>query len=255
MNKLSIIAITAIVFIAQPGFTMTGREIMEKSNALPEPKTVKSAADMTIHKGSMVMKRQILLTGMKFGENDKVLVKIRELPSGNITRVLTHTKKGAEDLQWLKLANGRIKRIASGDRSGAFANSHLFYEDLQSRDINDYTYTLLGEEKVEGLECYKIKAIPKPGKSVYDRADFFVIKSGEFMYFVARIDIYYKDYLYKRLVNYEIKNTSGIITPYRAVMYRLNKKGKNLGRTTVEIRKIMYNSSGISDSIFNRNSL
>ncbi|MCX8124389.1 MAG: outer membrane lipoprotein-sorting protein [Spirochaetes bacterium] len=236
-------------------YALTGREIMEKSDALPEPKTAISKASMVIYKGGDTLQRTIELMAMKVGQNEKVLAVVKEEPSGDITKVLTHTHRGGEDLQWVKMPNGKVKRISSGDRSGAFVNSHIFYEDLRSRNIDDYEYTLLGEETIEGYQCYKIEAKPKPGKSIYDKAIFFIIKSGEFQYFAVRIDIFYDGYLYKRLINYNLKKVDGIITPYKAVMYRVDKNGQNLGRTEVFVTNVQYNNPAIKEDMFNQGKL
>ncbi len=236
-------------------YALTGREIMEKSDALPEPRTAISKATMVIYKGGDTLTRTIEMMAMKVGKNEKVLAVVKEEPSGDITKVLTHTNKTGEDLQWVKMPNGKVKRISSGDRSGAFVNSHIFYEDLRSRNIDDYDYTLLGEETVEGYPCYKIEAKPKPGKSIYDKALFFIIKSGEFQYFAVRIDIFYDGFLYKRLINYDLKKVYGIITPYKAVMYRLDKNGQNLGKTEVSISNLQYNNPAINEGMFNQGKL
>lgn len=245
----------AMIICASLAYAMTAKEIMEKSDGLPHPNTARSKAQMTILKGGDTLKRSIELTAMKSGKNDKILATITEEPGGDVTRVLTHTNSGAEDLQWLKMPNGKVKRITSGDRSGSFVNSHIFYEDLRSRNIADFDYKLLGEETVENYQCYKIEAAPKPGKSVYDKAVFFVIKSGEFQYFIIRADIFYDGYLYKRLINYDIKKVDGIITPHRSVMYRLDKTGKPLGNTEVRITALQYNNPKINDSMFNNSKL
>jgi hypothetical protein len=82
-----------------------------------------------------------------------------------------------------------------------------------------------------------------------------VIKSGEFQYFIVRADIFFDGYLYKRLINYDIKKVDGIITPYRAVMYRLDKSGKTLGNTEVKITALQYNNPKINDAMFNNSKL
>jgi hypothetical protein len=248
---------TAAVIIAGAAalFAMSAKEIMEKSDSLAQPQTARSKAEMTIYKGGDTLKRSIELLAMKAGNNDKILATITEQPSGDITKVLTHTNKGGEDLQWLKMPNGKVKRISSGDRSGSFVNSHIFYEDLRSRNLADYDYKLLGEEKVEGVQCYKIESTPKPGKSIYDKAVFYVIKDGEFQYFILKADIYYDGSLYKKLVNSGLKKVDGIITPYKAVMYRVDKKGGNLGRTELVINALQYNNKAINDSMFNNSKL
>ncbi len=255
MFKKTTITFALIVLFSVSLYAQTAFEIMSRSDNLPQPQNARSRAEMNVTKSGQVDKKTIEMMAIKSGKNDKVLATIKEEPSGDITKILTHTNKGSEDLQWLKMPNGRVKRITTADRSGAFVNSHLFYEDMRSRDINDSTYTILGEEKVGSFDCYKIEAVPKPGKSIYNKAVFFVIRSGEFQYFIVRADIFFDGYLYKRLVNYDIKMVNGIITPYRAVMYRIHRNGNTLGNTEIKIKAVQYNNPAVQDSFFNQGRL
>ncbi|MCP4133637.1 MAG: outer membrane lipoprotein-sorting protein [bacterium] len=251
MKKL-IITIIAVFLSSVSLPAMSGKDIMNKSNNLMQPNTAKSTAEMRIHKGGDVTKRKIKLKGIKVGDDNKIILNI--VKPFKMT-VLTHAFKAGDDHQWIKQTNGKVKRIASNDRSKPFVNSHFFFEDLRPRSIDDYTYVLSGNETVEGFSCYKVETIPKAGKSVYDKVIFYVIKDGNFAYFVVKADIYYKGYLYKQLTNYKIKKVKGIITPYTAVMQRLNKSGKKLGKTELKIKKVKYNSRKVKENMFNRNSL
>jgi len=232
---------------------ITGRDIMKKSENLRKPESVKSLAQMSIYKGGRLFNLlDIKLTGIKKGENEKVLLEIVR-PVKDRLKVLTHTSRGEDDLQWLKMKNGKIKPVKSAKkRSDSFANSHFFYEDLRSRDIDNYKYTLIpGIKNFSGHDCYVVKSVPQPGKSIYKKAVFYIIKSGEFKYFVAGADIYYKGYLYKRMTSNSIKKIKGIITPYESVMQRFDSNGKMLGRSVLRIKKIKYNSRSIKNSFFN----
>lgn len=74
------------------------------------------------------------------------------------------------DDQWLYLpALKRVKRISSRNKSGPFMGSEFSYEDLSSFEIEKYTFKLLGEEQVNGLDCYKIEQIPTDKYSGYTR--------------------------------------------------------------------------------------
>lgn len=235
-------------------FAYTAKEIMEKSDKLMKPQSVKAVAVMTIFRGGKIDETlDMKLWGKQYGDhNEKVLL---EIGSPRDMKVLTHSVKNGEDSQWVKMRDGRKKPIqGSSDRKKTFVGSHLFYEDLQSRDIKDYDYKMLGEEKFESMDCYKIEATPHAGKSVYEKAVFYVVKAGALANFVLRADIYYDGYLYKRLVNYDIKVVDGIITPHRSVMYRLQKDGAETGKTVVEIKSLKYNTP-VNESLFNPNSL
>ncbi|HPQ54577.1 MAG TPA: outer membrane lipoprotein-sorting protein [Spirochaetota bacterium] len=252
MMKHISVAAGVIVLSAGTLLAQTGREIMEKVDRLPQPSTVRSLATMTITKGGHTMIREISLKGIKAGPNEKVILSVT---SPFRLTVLTHTVRGGEDLQWLKQRNGTVKRIVTGDRNKPFVNSHIYYEDLRSRHLDDYTYRLLGSARVQQYDCWKVEAVPRPGKSVYDKAYFYIIKAGQLANFAVKAEIFYKGYLYKDVTNFNIKVPNGIITPYKAVMQRYNRSGSALGQTVVEIKRLQYNSSRITDAMFHRSKL
>jgi len=249
MFKRLILTMAAVFMCSSISFAMSGLDIMKKSEALTRPKTAKSTVEMTIYKGGDVTKRKLKMKAIDGKNSDRALL---EVVSPFKMKILTHTHKGREDQQWLKQKNGKIKKIISSDRKKPIINSHFFYEDLKSRDINDSNYKLAGNETVESFDCHKIIATPKKGKSVYKKAIIFVRKSD---YFIMRSDIFYKGYLYKRLINYDIRKINGILTPKKAIMYRLNKSGKKLGKTIIEIKKIKYNDPKITARDFNKSRL
>ena len=160
---------------------------------------------------------------------------------------MTHSFKKRDDDQWLKLSSGKVKRIAGSDKGKAFVNSHFFYEDLQSRDIDDYNYKYLGDAIINKQECYKVEAKRKVNKSkVYSKTIIYVRKSD---YFVVKIKFFKKGKLLKYLKNYKIVKIKGILTPLKVVMYQGNKKGK----TVLEMKRkdIKYNVR-ISSSKFSK---
>jgi outer membrane lipoprotein-sorting protein len=89
------------------------------------------------------------------------------------TALLTHSHAGADDDQWLYLpALKRVKRIASGNKSGPFVGSEFAYEDLSSQEVEDYKdYKLLREEACPGgdEQCWVVERIPVDKDSGYSR--------------------------------------------------------------------------------------
>lgn len=239
--------VAAFLFLAfcQSLFALTGREIVEKSDALPEPDTGKTSILMFIQKGGRVLEKEFQGIAKKF-PNDEERMLISFIRPTRI-KLLTHSHKNRDDDQWLRLSSGKIKRIAASDKDKPFVNSHFYYEDLQSRDIDDYSYKYLGDGKAAGSDCYKVESIKKKGRMVYDKTILYVRKSD---YFIVRIDLFRKGKLHKYLENYEIQKVKGILTPFRSVMYTADGKGK----TELRIKKVVYNRA-IRSSRFNKESL
>ena len=123
----------------------------------------------------------------------------------------------------------------------------MTYEDLESRDIDNYEYKALGEEKISGEACYKVEAIKKTGNKTYDKFNLYVRKS---VFFVSKIDFYQKGKLFKYLENKNIQKIDGIITPLNVVVTMAQENG----RTELNVEKVIYNTN-IDDSTFSKEAL
>jgi hypothetical protein len=86
------------------------------------------------------------------------------------TAFLNFSHVDKSDDQWLYLpALKRVKRISSRNKSGPFMGSEFAYEDLSSFEVGKYSFKLLAEETVNGIECYKVEQIPTDKNSGYTR--------------------------------------------------------------------------------------
>lgn len=243
--KKWIIFLGISLFFCQSVFALTGREIMEKSDALTEPQTAKSKILMLIHKGGQIQEKEFLLQ-MKQFENDEDKALIEFIRPTQI-KLLTHSHKGRDDDQWLTLSSGKVKRIVSSGRDKPFVNSHFYYEDLTSIDIDDYKYELLGEGTAVDEDCYKVEGVKQVGDKVYDKVVFYVRKSD---YFVIRVDFYKDGEFHKFLENYEVKEIDGILTPYKMKMELANGAGK----TELILKGLKYNAE-IDSATFRKEAL
>ncbi|MFT7008185.1 MAG: hypothetical protein ACJAXJ_002724 [Colwellia sp.] len=85
-------------------------------------------------------------------------------------RLLTHSKGVEDDEQWLFLPSiKKVKRIATSNKSGSFMGSELSYEDISIRQLKKYQRTLLGAEKIDGVDSYVIERIPVKKNSGYSK--------------------------------------------------------------------------------------
>ncbi|MEJ2416015.1 MAG: outer membrane lipoprotein-sorting protein [Exilibacterium sp.] len=80
--------------------------------------------------------------------------------------------------QWIYLsALKKVKRIVtSGDnepKKGSFFGSEFSYEDMEQRQLDDYTYKLVGSEQYNQRECSVVESTPKPKqakRSLYSKS-------------------------------------------------------------------------------------
>ena len=218
---------------------------MEKNDALPESKTAVSSVSMQIHKGGRVMEKEFESRTKKFKDDeDKSLISFTKPTK---IKLLTHTHRGRDDDQWLRLSSGKIKRIATSDKGKPFVNSHFYYDDISSRNINDYKYRLLDDGEAVGSDCYRVEAIRQNGTKVYGKLILYARKSD---YFIVRIDFYRKGKFHKYLENHNIKTVKNILTPFSTIMTLANEKGK----TELRIEKLEYNRN-LRNSTFNKEAL
>ena len=145
--KRTILLTLIISLISVALFAMTGREIINRSEQLAKPKSAKTQVIMKIYKGGNVMEKEFNLFQKTIKGEDKVLITFTKPTQ---IKVLTHTRSDGEDDQWLRLSSGKVKRIVGGDKSENFVQSHMTYEDLERRDVNNYEYKTLEDDKVNG---------------------------------------------------------------------------------------------------------
>ncbi|HPS59016.1 MAG TPA: outer membrane lipoprotein-sorting protein [Spirochaetota bacterium] len=244
MKRIALLTLAIPFVVTTLLFAMTGREIIDKSEKLAKPKSAKTKVTMNIYKGSSVNEKEFILMQKTTKSGDRVLITFTKPTQ---IKVLTHTKKDGEDDQWLRLSSGKVKRIVGGDKSENFVQSHMTYEDLESRDVENYTYKTLADAKINGDDCYTVEAIKKSGNKTYNKYTLYVRKSD---FFVVKIDFYQKDKLFKSLENQNIKNTNGILTPMKIVVTMADGSG----RTELVVQKVLYNID-IEDSTFSKDAL
>ncbi len=225
MKGKGVLAVFMLLLFAQSLHALTAREILDKSDALPKPKSMKNKMLMKIYKGERVYEKEFKSMSRKVkGEDRSLTAFIRPTK----IKLLSHSHKNRDSDMWLRLSSGKIKRIAIADKDKTFVNSHFFFEDLdfqsKERSEEDAKLKLLPEKKINGEDCYVIEVIEKARKhKVYDKIVLYVKKSD---FFPARVDFYYKGEFYKYLEMHDIKKIKKYTTPLKIVMHMADGNGK-----------------------------
>jgi hypothetical protein len=168
--------------------------------------------------------------------NSKAMLRFTAPPEvkGIALLVVNHPDRASDQWMWTP-AIERERRIALQDRSTRFFGTDFSFEDLEERDVDQYDYTLVGEEAVDGAACWKIQSVPKQGRSSqYTRSITWVRKDN---YALARIESYIKDAAVRRLDYGDIQNIQGIWTARRLEMTDLQRGS----RTRLTLDKLQYN--------------
>ena len=155
-----------------------------------------------------------------------------------------------DDDQWLYLpALKKTKRIAGGDRGGSFMGSDFTYSDLSKPALDRYTYSLMKQVSVDGVELWQIEAMPneKEAKETgYTRSINFVRKDN---HVIMRAVMFVKKG--KRLKYFsvdKIEEIDGIWVPTELSM--TTKRGKKtVHKTSLRISDIEFNQP-MSNELF-----
>lgn len=148
--------------------------------------------------------------------------------------IVNHPDRSSDQWMWTP-AIERDRRIALQDRSTRFFGTGFSFEDLEERDVDQYDYTLLGAEVVDGADCWKIQSIPRQAKtSQYTKTIIWIRKDN---YASARVESYVKDQLARRLNSSRISNIQGIWTARELTMADLKRSVV----TRLVLDKVEYN--------------
>lgn len=120
--------------------------------------------------GDQVVRKLAMQTTEVAGDGDRSLLTFEWPADVKGTRLLTWAHPGDDDDQWLYLpAMRRVKRISARSQSGAFMGSEFAFEDLGAHEVDKYTWTLDGEETLDGRAVWKLTRVPKNARSGYSK--------------------------------------------------------------------------------------
>jgi hypothetical protein len=136
------------------------------------------------------MKMKMLLKNRRGGIRERKLFS-KTKQKGGLNRTLTRfvappdvagtsflfvEKKGAEDEQHMYMpALKMVKRIAGAQKNARFMGSDFSYADMESRDLENARHKLIKSEKVAGVDCYMVEAIPS-NRTAYSKIHTWVRK-------------------------------------------------------------------------------
>jgi len=160
---------------------------------------------------------------------------------------IEHTDKDDEMRLWLP-AFKKVRRISASKKGDAFMGSDLSFEDMTSRELEDYAYRSLGDTLLNGQDCYVLGITPKPYTDTeYSRHVEWVTKDK---YLDIRGESYDKaDELLKiRTVDYV--EQEGYDVPTRIYVENVQKKHNTL----LTFEHIVLDSA-VKDDLFQEKSL
>jgi len=236
--RLSAIAPLAALFL------LTGPLAAEDARQIVAESQRRGRADSQRYEGSLevisannkVSKKRWQSDRLGSYGNSKAIIRFTEPAEvkGVALLVVNHPERSSDQWMWTP-AIGRDRRIAQQDRSTRFFGTDFSFEDLEERDVNQYDFSLEGEESIDGAACWRIESKPKQGKSSqYTSSRVWIRKDN---YVPVQYENYAKDKLVRRLVEKDVENIQGIWTARLLEMTDLGRKS----RTILKLENVRYN--------------
>ncbi|SFL60030.1 outer membrane lipoprotein-sorting protein [Halanaerobium salsuginis] len=207
---------------------ISGREVMENVDNRDDGQTRHALMGMDLIDSSGQVRDRVVEAWSKkiAGEDDlnQTVMVFHEPESVKNTRFLQIENQDTDDDQWIYLPDlGRVRRISGGQGGDSFMGTDFTYDDMKSREIDDFTYKLLKEESFNNYDCYVVEATPKnPADEQYAKTVSWVTKEH---FIPVKIEMYDKSTgkLYKRMiVDSKIEKVDGVWTVYSTVMKNLD---------------------------------
>ncbi len=237
--------LTLVIFLTSIMTAQDAKEIIAKSDELIKSKSSFAEVSMTIIKTDWSR-----TVGMKMWalEPDYAIIYITE-PARDKGSVTLKRKK--EVWNWIPTAQKVIK-IPPSMMLQSWMGSDFSNDDLvkESSLVNDYTHTIVGEEKFIGYDCYKIESIPNPDAGVvWGRLLTWISKEE---YFQLKVEFYDEDdFIVKSYLGSDIKELGGRTIPAHWEMVPVDRPGE---KTIFDYHEIEFNYN-VNESFFSEQNM
>jgi len=172
------------------------------------------------------------------------------------TTLLTFDYDETDDDIWLYLpALKKVKRILSSNKSDYFMGSDFTYEDMENIDLVNWDYKIIGEENIDGVDCYILEAVAnndeERDETAYSKTVSWIAKTD----FLPRKIEYHdkKSRLSKRLTFEDIRPTSQSDPRPRA--HKLTMENFITKHKTVLIMRELELDVAVDDDLFSQRNM
>ncbi|MFC2113283.1 outer membrane lipoprotein-sorting protein [Bacteroidota bacterium] len=257
-NKYSIHFIALALGFICLNFTLPGeqdaREIMEQAREASKLRGLEAVSTLKIYdaKGRERI-RQTSMASREFdnGNTEKRIIRFLSPAEVKGTGMLIYDYKDKNDDMWIYMpALRKTRRIISTEKSKSFMGSEFSNADMSAPKLDDFNYSLLRTETVEGTDCWVIESIPVDEDIMdemgFDRKLSWIGKKD----FVQRKAEYYNEEneLFKRLTATNIKAIDPSGNKYMALYMEMVNE-ENGRRSVMTMDKIQY-SPNIKEEYF-----
>lgn len=138
----------------------TGIEIAKMVDEKPTPRDMVNTTNMVLTNSKGKTRTNVMMSRSIDGNKKQIIWFLEPKDDRGVAFLkIEHNNKDDEMRMWLP-AFKKVRRISSKRKGDAFMGSDLSYEDLTSRDLNEYTYKRLDDELVNGTQCFVLESKP-----------------------------------------------------------------------------------------------
>ena len=148
--------------------------------------------------------------------------------------IVNHPDRASDQWMWTPSLE-RERRIAFQDRSTRFFGTDFSFEDLEERDVDQADFKYLGEEKVDGFDCWVLEARPKESKQSQYTVSKIWVRRDHYLY--VKVESFVKDQLARRMTYSDFTEVKGVWTGRTLEVMDLRRGS----RTVMKLEKLDYN--------------
>ena len=148
--------------------------------------------------------------------------------------IVNHPDRASDQWMWTPSLE-RERRIAFQDRSTRFFGTDFSFEDLEERDVEQADFKYIGEEKVDGVDCWLLEARPKGSKQSQYTVSKIWVRKDHYLY--MQVESYVKEQLARRMKYSDFAEVKSVWTGRTLEVADLRRAS----RTIMKFEKLDYN--------------
>ena len=244
---MKVIKLISISILFQSLFALTGIELAQIVDDRESPIDMKSNMSMFLTNKNGKTRTSSIRSYSKDGNKKQILWFLAPADDKGVAYLkIEHEDKNDDMKLWL--ANfKKVRRISSRKKSESFMGSDMSYEDMTSRNMDEYTYSISGEDIINNVDCYILESIPNGIKTEYSKHNSWITKDTHLAVKEESFDkngelLKSKSIIYQQIKKYHI-------------MKELHVKNVQRNHQTVLKFDNIEVDSGIKDNIFHEKNL
>ncbi len=228
-------------------FGLTGIELAQKVENRISPNDMKSTMTMVLTNKKGKTRTSSIRSYSKDDNKKQILWFLSPADDKGVSYLKIEHENKSDDMKlWLPNFK-KIRRISSRKKSESFMGSDMSYEDMTSREISEYTYKIINNETINGIDCYVLESIPEGIKTEYSKHVSWISKDN---YLALKEESFDKsgNLLKEKAIEYQL------IKDFHIMKKLFVKNVQKNHQTVLEFENIEINT-GIEDKLFHEKNL